>query len=183
MNEDERQAFHILVGFASIALVGIFGVQLAAYIVGTILVLGLMLVHLKLSGVGLGPLEHLMERFERPGVTPGYGALTITAGCLAILTMLSSKEQIIASLFILGVGDAASTIVGRRSKRKLPYSRVKTCGGTAAFFLCCLPTALVAGWEAVVVSAAAALAESLESDIDDNLVISVVCVVLFRLLG
>ncbi len=183
MNEDERQVLHIISGLAAIALVEIVGVQLSAYAIGIVLVLGLMTVHLKLSGFHLGPLEWLVERFERPGVTPGYGAMTLTAGCLAILTLLSSKEQIVASLFILGVGDAASTIVGRRSKRKLPYSRVKTYQGTAAFFICCLPAALAGGYQAVLVAGAAAIAESLESNIDDNLIISVVCVVFFRLLG
>jgi hypothetical protein len=36
---------------------------------------------------------------------------------------------------------------------------------------------------AVAVAAAAALAESLESRIDDNLIIAAVCVIAFRLLG
>jgi hypothetical protein len=46
-----------------------------------------------------------------------------------------------------------------------------------------LPAAYFAGLPAVAVAAVAALAESFESDMDDNLVIAVVCVVGFRLLG
>ena len=183
MNEDERQIFHILIGLGAIAMLELLGVQLAAYVFGAILVLGLILVHFKLSGYPLGPLEALVRRFERPGVTPGYGAMTITAGMLAIVTLLASKEQIIASLLILGLGDAASTLVGRRSRKKLPYSREKTWGGTLAFFIACLPAALFAGWPSLLVAAAAAFAESLESNIDDNLTIALVCVVGFRLLG
>lgn len=183
MNEDERQFFHVFAGLCAIALVEFFGVQFAAYAIGALLVLGLMLVHLKLSGRSLGPLEKLVDRFERPGVTPGYGALTIVAGILAILTLLSNKEHILASLVILGLGDAASTVFGKRSRKKLPYSRVKTLGGTAAFFLFSLPVVYFAGPSALLIAAAAAIAESLESNIDDNLTIAVVCVVLFRLLG
>lgn len=183
MNEDERQIIHALVGVFAIACAELLGVQLTAYLFGAALVVGLMLVHLKISGFSLWPLEWLVERFDRPGVTPGYGAMTMVAGVLAILTLLSGKEAMLASLFILGVGDSASNILGRRSRRKLPYSREKTWGGTLAFFIFSLPAAYFAGWAAIPVAAAAAAVESLESKIDDNLSIAVVCVVLFRLIG
>ena len=183
MDEDERQIFHIFIALAACAIVDFGGVEAAEYFFGALLIVGLVLVHLKLSGVSLGLLEPLLQRFERPGVTPGYGAMTITAGMLAIVTLLASREQIIASLLILGLGDAASTLVGRRSRKKLPYSREKTWGGTLAFFVACLPAVYFAGWTALLVAAAAAFAESLESNIDDNLTIAVVCVVLFRLAG
>jgi len=183
MNEDERQIIHALVGIFAIACVELIGVQLSAYFFGVVLIIGLVLVHLKLSGFSLGLLEQLVERFDRPGVTPGYGAMTMVAGILAILTLLSGRGEILASLFILGVGDSASNIFGRRSKRKLPYSREKTWGGTLAFFLFSLPAVYFAGWAAIPVAAAAAAVESMESKIDDNLSIAVVCVVLFRLIG
>jgi dolichol kinase len=183
MKEDERQIFHMFLGACAILLVELFGVQSAAYAVGAILIGGIMLVHLKLSRRSLGIFEKPLERFERPGVTPGYGAMTLAAGALAILTLIARKEHILASLFILGFGDAGSTIVGTRSRRKLPYSRNKTFGGTAAFFLFSLPAIYFAGLPAAIVAALAAVAESLESHIDDNLIISVACVIAFRLLS
>lgn len=183
MNEDERQIFHVFLGICAIALVYSLGVQLASYAVGVILVLGLMLVHLKLSGMRLGHLERLIARFERPGVTPGYGAMTMAAGALAIMTLVAKPEHILASLWVLGVGDAASTFFGRRSRRKLAHNRKKSYGGTLAFFIASLPAFYFAGWQAIIVAALAAAAESMESDIDDNLIIAVVCVVAFRLLG
>jgi dolichol kinase len=109
--------------------------------------------------------------------------LTIAAGALAIMTLISKPENILASLVILGLGDAASTLVGRRSKRKLAHNRKKTYGGTLAFFIFSLPAFYFAGWQAIIVAALAAAAESFESDIDDNLIIAVVCVIGFRLLG
>lgn len=183
MNEDERQVFHVFLGLSSIALVLLFGVQAASYVVALILLAGLLIVHLKLSGFSLGPLEHLVERFERPGVTPGYGAMTIAAGTLAIMTLIARKEEVLASLVILGFGDAASTLVGRRSKRRLPYSRRKTWGGSIAFFAACIPAVYFAGLPALAVAALAAVVESLESGVDDNLLIAIACVVLFRLAG
>ena len=182
MNEDERQIFHILLGLSAMALVVSLGVQLASYVVGVILLVGIILVHLKLSNFRLGALDGLIERFERPGATPGYGAMTIAAGALGIMTLIPEKENILAALIILGFGDAFSTLVGRRSKRKLPYSREKTYGGTAAFFASSLPAAYFGGLPALLVAAVAAFAESLESHIDDNLTVSIVCVIAFRLL-
>ncbi|MCX6772084.1 MAG: hypothetical protein NTX79_08625 [Candidatus Micrarchaeota archaeon] len=185
MNEDERQIFHLSLGIFLIAMVQLTGVELSAYIVSVSLIVGLVLVHIKLSYMRLGrPIEWLIERFERPGAVAGYGAMTFTAAVLCILTLLAHKEQILASLAILGIGDAASTIVGRRSKRKLSYNARKTAGGTFAFFLSSAPFAFFfAGPGALVVCAAAALAESAEAKIDDNLIIAVVCVVAFRLIG
>ena len=185
MNEDERQFFHLVLGLALISTVSLLGVGLSAYVVSVSLIVGLVLVHIKLSYVHLGKhIEWVIQRFERPGVVAGYGAMTFTAAVLCIFTLLSSQPQILASLAILGIGDSASTVVGRRSKRKLPYNARKTYGGTLAFFLASAPFAfLFAGPAALLVAAAAALAESAEARIDDNLVVAVVCVILFRLVG
>ncbi len=183
MKEDERQILHIFLGFCTIALVEFLGTEPAVYLIGAILIIGLALVHFKLSNRSLGPLEQFVERFERPGVTPGYGALTLAAGALAILTLIAQKEHILASLVILGFGDAGSTIFGIRSKKKLPWSSEKTYGGSVAFFLLSLPAVYFAGWAAMAVASVAALAESLEHQIDDNLVIAVVCVIAFRLVS
>jgi dolichol kinase len=184
MNEDERQAFHLSLGLALILTVQFIGVEQSTYLVSVSLIIGLVLLHIKLTYAHLGSLEWLLERFERPGVLSGYGAMTFTAAVLCILTLLSSQPQILASLAILGIGDAASTIVGRRSRKKLPYNARKTIGGTLAFFLCsALPAFYFAGLPALIVCAAAALAESAESEIDDNLIIALVCIVGFRLLN
>jgi dolichol kinase len=165
------------------ALVAFLGREAAAMAVGAILVGGLVLVHLKLSKIRLGPLERAVARFERPGVTPGYGALSIAAGVLAILTLLPDASQIYASLIILGFGDAASTLVGRRSRKKLPYNKRKTIGGTLAFLVFSLPAILYAGPSAIIVCLAAALMEGTDLGVDDNLTVPLACVLVFRLLG
>ena len=183
MGEKARQIFHLSMGLGAIALVLLFGIQVAAYLSSAVLVLGLCLVHFKLRGLRLGPLERIIHRLERPGVVVGYGAMTFTAATLAILTLLPVQNQVLASLMILGFGDSASTYFGIRGKRRLPYNARKTAEGVAAFFAFSLPAFFVAGFPAVVVAAAASLAESLESRMDDNLIIGVVCVVLFRLIG
>lgn len=183
MNEDERQAFHFFIGSLCIALLLIAGVEISAYICGVSLVLGLVLLHLKLSGYSIWPFDWFLSRFERPGVLSGYGAITLAAGVLAILTLLANEGQMLASLVILGFGDAASTFIGKRSRQKLPYNPKKTVGGSVAFIAACIPAVLFAGWGALPVALAAAVAEGLESGVDDNLLISIVCVVGFGLIG
>lgn len=183
MNEDERQAFHFFTGASCIALLLVFGVEVSAYLCGVSLVLGLALLHLKLFGHKIWHFEWFLARFERPGVLFGYGAITLAAGVLAILTLLPSQGQMLASLVILGFGDAASTVVGTRCRQKLPYNQKKTIGGSAAFFVACLPAVLFAGWGAMLVALAAAIAEGLESGVDDNLLVSIVCVICFTLIG
>lgn len=182
-NEDCRQALHLAVCLFSMAMVAFLGVQPSAYIVGAVLLAGLCLVHLKLVRRSIGPLEKLVDRFERPGVTPGYGAMTIAAGTLAIMTLIAKPEQILASLIVLGAGDSISNVVGRRGSHKLQHNHEKTYEGSLAFFLSSLPSALFAGIPAVIVAALAATAESLHTNVDDNLLIAIVCVVGFRLLG
>ncbi|MCX8195094.1 MAG: hypothetical protein N3G22_03255 [Candidatus Micrarchaeota archaeon] len=183
MKEDERQLVHILLGLFGLAATLALGRIYAAYAMSAVVLAGLVLVHLKLSGKSLGPLEPFLHRFERPGVTPGYGALTMAAGSLAIITLLEDASHVLASLVILGLGDAGSTLVGLRSKKKLPWSRDKTFGGTAAFVLFSLPAVYFAGAISLLVATMAALAESLESNVDDNLIVALVCVVAFRLLS
>ena len=183
MDEDKRQIVHLALGICAIAGVIAFGAQAVANVAAAVLVCGLALVHAKLARVHLGFFENFLERLERPGSVPGYGALTYFAGMLAILTLLPSQQEILASLCILGIGDSASTLIGIRSKRKLPYSRRKTVRGTLGFFLSSAPFALYfAGLPGALVAAIAALAESLEARVDDNLIIAIVCVVAFRLI-
>lgn len=183
MNEDERQAFHLMMGLCTIAIVALFGVEITAYAVGAVLLSGLILMHIRLSYGTLGPLEELIKRFERPGVVSGYGAMTYAAATLAILTFIAGKEQAIASLIILGIGDAASTVVGMRSKKRLFYNKRKTYGGTLAFFICSLPAVYFAGIPALIVCALAAIAESVETEVDDNLIVAAACVLAFRLIA
>lgn len=181
--EDERQFLHFFFSVCCIALVELFGVALSVYAVCAIFVIGLMLFNMRFLRMKIWVVEKLLERFERKNVLAGYGAMTFTAAVLLLLTLLAEKEHVLASLVIVGFGDAASTFFGRRSKRKLPYSKKKTYGGTAAFFIASLPAVYFAGIPALLVAALAALAESLDIKIDDNLAIATVCVVAFRLIG
>ena len=183
MKEDNRQAFHFLLGCAVIAFCALFGKSAAAVLAGAALLIGMALVHLKLTGRKLGPVDWFLMHFARPHEVAGYGALTYAAAVLAILTLTNGEAQALSSLFILAAGDAASTVVGLRGKHRLPYNRKKTAEGTLAFFAAALPSAVFAGPAAILVSAAAALAESLEARVDDNLVIAVVCVLGFQLAG
>ena len=88
MNEDERQAFHLALGILLIAMVAILGVGLSAYVVSVSLIVGLVLVHIKLTYIhldrrigkydhdhpndGIGFVNLLNRNINNPGVSIGF---------------------------------------------------------------------------------------------------------------
>ncbi|MCX8198336.1 MAG: phosphatase PAP2 family protein [Candidatus Micrarchaeota archaeon] len=181
--EDARQAVHFSACAALVIFAFAFGTEAAFYLVSALFFAGILLSHFALSGTSIPVASQMLSWLEREDGKAGFGALSLAAGCLAILAVLPSLSQAAAAIWILGAGDSASTFFGRRGKIPLFYNKKKTAEGTAAFFLACLPAALLAGWEALAVSAAAAFLESLQADADDNLSVSVCCLVGLEMLG
>jgi dolichol kinase len=121
----------------------------------------------------------LEEKFEREGVLfPGYGAFWFVVGALLIAVSLSSRDEIAASLLVLAAGDSAATIFGVLGQHPLPHNRKKTVEGGAAFFIVSLSACLFVGPMGVELAALGAAVESLDTPVDDNLLIPL-AVVLF----
>jgi len=123
----------------------------------------------------------LMRRFERKVDMPGKGALMYAVGAMFLLTFSSSLAFALAAIGILAFGDAISTMVGIRGKRRLPWNAKKTWEGLAGFVIV---SAIVAfpliGWIGVAYGVVLGVVETLPTDLDDNLLISV-CAVLLNL--
>ncbi|MCX8197356.1 MAG: phosphatase PAP2 family protein [Candidatus Micrarchaeota archaeon] len=179
-HEHERQLVHLASCIAAAAMLFFAGPGFALHAVAAIATAGMLLSWMQLFWKSK-LLSAVLLRLDRQTNIPGYGAITLFLGILAILSLLPSKEQMAAALVVLGAGDAASTFIGKKGKIRLPYNNAKTAEGSAAFFVASLPSALFVGWKALPVILAASLAESLSST-DDNLLISLVCVVGFALL-
>ncbi|MEM4554424.1 MAG: phosphatase PAP2 family protein [Candidatus Anstonellaceae archaeon] len=173
--EDARQFAHFAACMLIAALVWLFGAHTGELVVGTALALGMIFAWLHIFGVGIA--DFFLALFDRPSPIPGHGAITLFAGALAAITLLPLTDEIVASIFILGAGDAASTLIGRRGKVLLPYNKKKTVEGSVSFVAACLPV-VAFGWQALLVAVLAAVAESLQNE-DDNLLISLVCVLGF----
>jgi dolichol kinase len=186
--EDGRQIIHILGGYLLIGLLlwlGLPGMELL--LIGGI-VFGMILINMKMLGLKLGPFEFILDDFERREAEfAGRGALLFGIGVLLILSFvyLRNSDFALAMLAIFATGDAFSTIIGRKyGKNKLLWNSRKSWEGMLAFFV----TSSVAsfpfiGFAGIFFSAILALVETLDIHIDDNLLIPIVCVVLFQLFG
>lgn len=83
-----------------------------------------------------------LDRFDRPEVVPGRGALTFLAG-FTVSAALFEKNIALACMLLLTFGDGIAGIVGHYfGRRKIPFTG-KTIEGSVAFllaaFLSCWP--------------------------------------------
>ena len=79
----------------------------------------------------------------------------------------------------LAAGDSAATIFGILGRHPLPHNRRKTWEGSLAFFVFSLPASLFVGWIGILLAAIAAAVESLDTPVDDNLLIPVTAILFF----
>jgi len=188
MNETLRQLYHISLGLFFLAAFLSFGkgALLALLLLCTLFVL--CMVHLKHLHVRIPFIDIFLINMEREDApSQGAGSLWYLCGMLLIASFLQSDAYIAASLYILAIGDGFSTLAGKYfGKHPLPYNKRKTLEGSLAFFLFCLPTYLLAGVPALAVAFFCTLVESMPHSygkmrIDDNLSISLACVLLFSL--
>lgn len=133
----------------------------------------------KLLGFSLGPLEKLLARFERAKATPFQGAITLMTGCLFALTFSPSIAFGLAAIAILAFGDGAATLFGKGGRAPIPWNSNKTWRGSLAF---CAIGGLAAlpfiGITAFGYAGVLALIESIDLQVDDNIVIPVAAVLL-----
>lgn len=181
--ETERQAFHLLLGMAALILLLHFGRGFMTAAVFFIIVIGTLLMSIRLRGGAIPPIQWFEERFERrDAALPGWGSACYAAGVLLLLAFLPSTQEIAASIVVLGLADALSTVAGRKGKMRLPHNRNKTVEGAVVFFLGALPAWQFIGPAAVPLALAATIAESLPA-LEDNLTIPVACVLFFAVAG
>ncbi len=175
--ETARQLFHMTVGLIALAGLLAFGKGFMTAAVFFTIILGTILINARMRGLKIPLVQWFEERFERESApVPGWGSACYAAGALLAITFLPEAAQIAAAIFILGIGDGVSTIIGRRGRMRLPYNKDKTVEGSLAFFVACLPAYAFIGPAVVPLALIAAIAESLPG-IEDNLLIPLVCTI------
>jgi dolichol kinase len=181
--ETKRQIVHFLVCMAALAVLLLLSRNwLLAFTFGVLLV-GSILINMTIRNSKISLVEWFVSEFEREGVRlPGWGSACLATGVLILAAYLMSSTDIAGGLVVLGIGDGLSTLVGRRGSHRLPWNQKKTAEGTLAFFIGSLLAWIFVGPTAVVLAALAAMAESLELGIDDNLVIPIVCAIVLSVL-
>ncbi|MGV8085874.1 MAG: diacylglycerol/polyprenol kinase family protein [Candidatus Bilamarchaeum sp.] len=175
--ELQRQFFHIIIGMLSIAVLVYLGRGFLIAGLFFAIIIGTLIINVKIKGVNVPIVDWFEKSFEREEVHfPGWGSFWYAVGVLIAATYLNDISQIAAVIYILAIGDAASTIVGRRGRIKLPFNKAKTVEGSLGFFFSSLPAYFFIGPLALGLAVASTLAESIPI-VDDNISVPVVAVI------
>ena len=177
-----RQTFHIAVGAIAMAIFLLYGKNTLMAVSFFSMLIGFLLVNQISLGRKVGLVQWFVEKFERPNARfHGWGSACYGLGVLFLSSYLHDPSEIAASIFILAVGDSFSTIFGRNGGIKLPWNEKKTLEGTLAFAITSLPAYYFVGPLIFPVAIIAALTESVDWPIDDNLAIPIACTFFFLL--
>jgi dolichol kinase len=181
--EAKRQAIHFLVCMAALAVFLLLSRNWLLAITFSVLLVGSLLINMTVRNSKIHLVEWFVGEFEREGVRlPGWGSACLATGVLILAAYMRQPAGLAAGLVVLGIGDGLSTLVGRRGMHRLPWNGKKTAEGTLAFFVGSLAAWIFIGPLSVPLAAVAALAESLDLGIDDNLVIPVVCTIVLSVI-
>ncbi len=177
--ENRRKVFHIEIGIFLMLLLVSLRFEYVVLIVLASVFLGLVILNKKLLGGSVPIADEMLIVFGREGESPAHGAFWYAFGVLLIFSFVQDFNGILASVFILGVSDGLSTIVGIHGKHKLPYNKKKSLEGTAGFAFVSLVTYFLIGPIAILFSLLGAFFESIDLKLDDNLIISIFSCVFF----
>jgi dolichol kinase len=181
--ERRRDLVQILIGAGIVAVFAVADYASAELFLLAAMLLGLMLSNYAISNPKRG-VSRLLLSLERKNAVFGQGAMWLALGALIAISFLSKNESmaLLASIFI---GDAVATIVGiRYGRTALPYNKKKSFAGSAAYFASALLVSFpFLGWIAVLTAFAGAAVESLPRQIDDNFDTAVVLSMLMLLLS
>ncbi|MFH1849131.1 MAG: diacylglycerol/polyprenol kinase family protein [archaeon] len=173
--EFKRKMFHMSSGL-------LFAYLLHAKMVGLMHFIVLLCIALPLSYAcricRIPVVSWLLTQLDRPAdrkAFPGKGSVFLLLGVICSL-ILFERETALASITILALGDAVSPLVGPYGRIRHPLNRKKKIEGTIAGIFAAFLGALffVTTLQAMLGAFFAMLAESLDTKIDDNLVIPLV---------
>lgn len=181
--ETKRQAIHLFVSVAALIILLIMSRNWLIGFIFIVLVVGSILINKKTRNKKIHLIDWFVKEFERNDVrVPGWGSACIATGVLILVAFLKDTSAIAAGFVVLGLGDGLATIIGGKGKYRLPWNRNKTVEGTTAFFLGSLPAWIFIGITALPLAIITAIAESIDTGIDDNLLIPIVCVIVLSVL-
>ncbi len=178
--ELRRKLFHLFFGLFLIFILFYSGRIILITFLCVFLFFGIIMIFLMQKGRKIPIADWLEEKFERKNVRfPGYGAFWYVVGALLLALFLGNCYEIAAAIVTLAAGDSAATIFGILGTHPIPHNRRKTLEGSLAFFVFSLPACLFVGEIGIALAAIAAIMESLDTRVDDNLLVPVTAILFF----
>lgn len=174
--EIHRDMLQVAIGIIAILIIAYVGAyQYVIFFLGICLYLAN-----GISNKSRGIIYDFLSRLERNDIEFGRGAAYLAAGAM-IIVGFSLRNLALFGICTLIIGDAIATIIGITlySSRRLPYNRRKTYAGTIAFFaISSIAGILTVGILGILIAAALALIESIDTPLDDNILLPIAFVIL-----
>jgi dolichol kinase len=183
--ETGRQLLHAALGLLFILLLFLLGRGHLMALLTAVFLIGCLIINYKMLGSKLWFADWFIQKFDRDETRfPGYGSAWFVLGALMLTAFLHNTDEIAAGLFVLGFGDAISTLVGLRTHNphKFSFNKSKSIEGSFAFFLVSLLAFVFIGWKAILLALVATVVEALPLPYDDNITIPIATVLLFAIL-
>jgi dolichol kinase len=178
MNENLRQLIHIFIGIIVISMVYLIGVENTLGTLIFLLIIGVLFSNAKALGFKNPLIDRVLEQVERGVKIPGKGAITLFAGMTLILS-LTPPLYAITLISILAVGDGFSTLMGKNAELTLPWNEHKTWRGLTSFIaFSSIPAFSFLGFKGIAYAFVLGLIETIDLDLDDNLLISISAVII-----
>lgn len=175
-----RQSFHLALGIIALFVLLLLGRPFLMAGSFFALLVGFIVVNHLLLGGNVPLAEWFTKRFERADAHfPGWGSACYGIGVLFLSGFLHEPAAIAASIIVLAVGDGFSTLFGKMGRISLPWNNKKTLEGTVAFVIGSLFGYYFVGPAIIPVAIIAAIVESIDWPLDDNLMIPVACTIMF----
>ena len=194
--ELKRQLFHAAAGILTVLILVSFSRTVSVIYLGGVLVSLIVLtiyrenrpsIHSNSGIKGMYGFESWLERrvlqLERPGELALRGALFFFMSSFIVFEFFPLKIAI-ASILVLAIADAASTLIGKTwGVHKLPVNRDKSWEGSVAFFVAATATLSMFMYptSAALVALAAMLVEMIPK-VDDNLTVPAAIALIISLL-
>ncbi len=137
--ELRRQFIHFLFGSVLIALIALYGIELALPVIAAAFALGLLVSYAIKKRVEIPLLLQIVQRVERDYEKrlPGKGALLFFLGTIITMLLFWQRSIVLGALCVAVYGDAASTVFGLRfGRHKIAGKKTLegTIGGIAVSF-------------------------------------------------
>lgn len=174
--EFRRQMFHMIFGLVLASFLILLGIEKTLLVILAGIALGSITSLLILRGFKVPLFYQLVQLFGRDAEEiPGKGALSFVIGMGLLIAIFPVQKIALGAMLVTVIGDAFSTLVGKRfGKTKLLGE--KSLEGSAAFFFSAEIALLAAGFSpltALLVAGTGTVIELLP--IEDNITIPLAC--------